>query len=165
MKMKMIKRKQIRHVSRPRSRHGYKYSKYRKCLDMMILIFSKQHLSNIWSWIHEKVKQLWDWVEKQRLLENRNVILWIAISHVIKSTILIDRKYLSNYIVQSSYCVYEIKLLTALLYKTLKQNERLLQTCQILKQNLIESLCALNMYINNIINEKNMRLKIEDNAR
>ena len=79
--------------------------------------------------------------------------------------ILIDRKYLSNYIVQSSYCVYEIKLLTALLYKTLKQNERLLQTCQILKQNLIESLCALNMYINNIINEKNMRLKIEDNAR
>ena len=24
----------------------------------------KQHLSNIWSTIHEKVKQLWGWVEK-----------------------------------------------------------------------------------------------------
>ena len=29
------------------------------------LIDTKQHLSNIWSWIHEEVKQHWGWVEKR----------------------------------------------------------------------------------------------------
>ena len=29
-------------------------------------------------------------------------------SHVIKSTILIDRNYLFNYIAQSNYCIFEI---------------------------------------------------------
>ena len=28
----------------------------------------KQHLSNIWSSIHEKVKQHWGWVEKKAML-------------------------------------------------------------------------------------------------
>ena len=31
-------------------------------------------LSNIWSSIHEKVKQHWVWVEKERCLSNENVI-------------------------------------------------------------------------------------------
>ena len=43
-------------------------SKYKKCLSMMMLICIKQHLSNISSSIHEKVKQHWDWVEKKRCL-------------------------------------------------------------------------------------------------
>ena len=45
-------------------RHVHKYSKYKKCLSMIILICLKQHLSNIWNSIQEKVKQHWDWVEK-----------------------------------------------------------------------------------------------------
>ena len=34
-------------ISRPRSRHEHKYSKYKRCLTMMSLICIKQHLSNI----------------------------------------------------------------------------------------------------------------------
>ena len=34
----------------------------------MIVICIKQHLSNIWSSIHEKVKEHWGWVEKKRYL-------------------------------------------------------------------------------------------------
>ena len=37
------------------------YSKY---ISIMMLVWIKQQLSNIWSSIHEKVKQLWAWVEK-----------------------------------------------------------------------------------------------------
>ena len=47
---------------KPRSRHGHKYNINKKCLSKMMLIFIKQHLSNIWSSIHEKVKQHWGWV-------------------------------------------------------------------------------------------------------
>ena len=43
---------------------GHKYAKYTMCLKMMIICI-KQELSNIWSPIHEKVKQHWDWVEKK----------------------------------------------------------------------------------------------------
>ena len=59
MKMKTkIKNKSHRYdINRPMSRHGHKYSKYKKCLVMMMLICIKQHLSNIRSSIHEKVKQ------------------------------------------------------------------------------------------------------------
>ena len=34
-------------INRPRSRHGHKYSKYKKCLIMTMLICIKQHFSNI----------------------------------------------------------------------------------------------------------------------
>ena len=66
-----IKIKNISHrfdINRPRSRHGYKYSTYKKCLARMMLILTKQHLSNICSSIHEKDKQQWSWVEKKRYL-------------------------------------------------------------------------------------------------
>ena len=68
MKMKVkIKNKSHRYdIDRPRYRHGHKYSKYRKCLIMAMLICIKQHLSNIWSSIHENVKKHWGWVEKKR---------------------------------------------------------------------------------------------------
>ena len=42
--------------------------KYKKCLGVMMLICIKQHLSNIWNSIHEKVKQNWGWVEKKKAL-------------------------------------------------------------------------------------------------
>ena len=32
-----------------------KYTKYKMCFSMMMVTCNKQHLSNIWSWIHEKV--------------------------------------------------------------------------------------------------------------
>ena len=50
-------------INGPRRRRGNKYSKYQKCLSMMMLIRTKQHLSNIWSSIHGKVKQHWGWIE------------------------------------------------------------------------------------------------------
>ena len=43
-------------VNRPMSRHGHKYREYRKCLSMMMLVCIKQHLSNIWRSIHEKLR-------------------------------------------------------------------------------------------------------------
>ena len=63
--MKMKNRSHGYDINRPKSSHEHKYSKYIKCLSMMML---KQHLSNIWSSIHEKVKQHWGSVEKKVLL-------------------------------------------------------------------------------------------------
>ena len=65
-------------INRPRSRHEHKYSKYKKCLNMMMLIRIKQHLSNIWSSIHEKVKQHWSWVGKGVAYEKKHVLLLLS---------------------------------------------------------------------------------------
>ena len=34
------------------------------CLGVMMVVSMKQHLSNIWSSIHEEVKQHWNWINK-----------------------------------------------------------------------------------------------------
>ena len=34
-------------INRPRRIHGHKYTKYKICLDIMMVICIKQHLSNI----------------------------------------------------------------------------------------------------------------------
>ena len=34
-------------INRPRSRRGHKYSKYKKCLSITMLICIKQHVNNI----------------------------------------------------------------------------------------------------------------------
>ena len=52
-------------INTPRPRHGHKYSKYKKCLNLMMLIYIKQHLRNTWSSIHEKVKQHRGWDENK----------------------------------------------------------------------------------------------------
>ena len=65
MEMKIKNRSDRYKINRPRSRHEHKYSKYKKCL---ICICITQHLSYIWSSIHEKVKQHWGWVEKKHCL-------------------------------------------------------------------------------------------------
>ena len=39
------------------------YSTYKKSFQMLLLICIKQHISNIWSSVHEKVKQHRRWVE------------------------------------------------------------------------------------------------------
>ena len=58
----------IDYINRHGSRHGRKYSKYKKCLSMMMLVCVKQHLSNISSSINEKPKRCWGWVENERCL-------------------------------------------------------------------------------------------------
>ena len=73
MKMKMkIKNRSYRYdISR--FRHGHKYSTYKKCLRIMMLICIKQHLSYIWSSIHRKVKQHCGWVEKSIAYKKKRV--------------------------------------------------------------------------------------------
>ena len=39
----------------------------------MMVICIKQHLSNIWSWIYEKVQQHWGLVEKKRIAYKKDV--------------------------------------------------------------------------------------------
>ena len=66
--MKMKNRSDRYHKNRLRARHEHKYSEQKKCLTMMMLTYDliyMQDLSNIWSSIHEKVKQHWNWVEKK----------------------------------------------------------------------------------------------------
>ena len=63
MKVKMKSRSHRYDMNKPRSRHGQKCSKYEKCL----IICFKQQLSNIWSLVHEKVKQHWGW---KKILKN-----------------------------------------------------------------------------------------------
>ena len=46
-KMKKKNRSHRYDTNRPRSRHGHKYSKYKTCLSMIMLICIKQHISNI----------------------------------------------------------------------------------------------------------------------
>ena len=75
MKMKMKNRSHRYDINRPRSWHGYKYIKYERCLCMMMLICINQHLSNIWSSPHKKIKQHWGWAEEKRCLYKKRVIL------------------------------------------------------------------------------------------
>ena len=68
----------IRHyIIRPRPRHGHKCTKYKYKTyhGIMMVICIKQHLSNIWSSIHEKVKQHWGWVNKKTFLMKQKRVL------------------------------------------------------------------------------------------
>ena len=71
MKMEVNISSHVYDINRPRSWHGHKYSKWKKCLSIMMLVCIKEHLSNIWSSVHEKVKQHWGWVEKRRCLQKK----------------------------------------------------------------------------------------------
>ena len=51
-------------INRPRPKHGHKCAKYKMYRGIMMVICIKQHLSNIWSSIYEKVKQHWGSVKK-----------------------------------------------------------------------------------------------------
>ena len=56
MWLKMKNRPQKYDINRPKARHGHKYTKDKMCISLMMVIYIKQHVSNIWSSIHEKVK-------------------------------------------------------------------------------------------------------------
>ena len=65
MRLKLKKNRSHRYdANRPKPWYGQEYTTYKICLTIMMVICIKQHLSNIWSWIHEKVKQQWGWAEK-----------------------------------------------------------------------------------------------------
>ena len=66
--MKMKNGLHRHNINKPRSRYGDKYSKYKTCHSMMMLLCIKQHLSTIWSSVYENVVQHWGWVEKNRCL-------------------------------------------------------------------------------------------------
>ena len=55
-------------INKPRTRHGHKNTKFKLCLSIIMVIYIKQHLSNIWSSIYEEIKQRWVWVEKKPCL-------------------------------------------------------------------------------------------------
>ena len=52
LKMKNRSHRYDKNGTRPR--HGHKFTKYGMCISMRISMWKKQHLSNIWSWIHGK---------------------------------------------------------------------------------------------------------------
>ena len=64
LRLKMKNRSQRYDINRPSPRYGHKYTKCKMCLSIMMVLCIKQHQSNIWSLIYEKVKQHWCWVEK-----------------------------------------------------------------------------------------------------
>ena len=66
MKMRIKPTPHSYNINRARPSHGHKYSKYKKCLSMMMLI--KQHLSNIWSSIYEKLRNTEAGLKKKALL-------------------------------------------------------------------------------------------------
>ena len=60
MKVKNKNRSHKCDINRPTSRHGLTYNnKHKKCLSMMMLLCIKQHPTNTWGSIHEKVKEHW----------------------------------------------------------------------------------------------------------
>ena len=61
-----IKIDQIDTTNIPRPRHRHQYANYKMYLIAMIVICIKQYLNNIWSSIHEKVKEKWGWVKKKK---------------------------------------------------------------------------------------------------
>ena len=61
IKLKMKTRSQRYNINRPGSRYEHKFTEYKMRLSIMMIICIKQHLSNIWSSVHEKVKQNWSW--------------------------------------------------------------------------------------------------------
>ena len=68
VRLKMKNRSKRYDINRPRPRHGPEFTIYKMYLSIMMLICIKQHLSNIWSSVYEKVKQYWGWVQKKRCL-------------------------------------------------------------------------------------------------
>ena len=104
--MKIKNRPHRYDIHRPRSRDGHKYSKYKKCLSKMMHVRIKQHLSSIWSLIHEKVKQHSGWVDNKLwlyksvyLTQNHNVRKcqeFSQINHVQSSVSHLSKKWSSS---------------------------------------------------------------------
>ena len=53
MRLKKKNRSHRYNINRPRPRHGHKYTKYKMCLNIMMVISVKKHLSAIFSSVHD----------------------------------------------------------------------------------------------------------------
>ena len=70
----MTLKMRLKMTNRPRPRQVHKHTAYKICLSIMMVISIKQHLSNIWGSIHEKVMQHWGWVERKSLAYKKTCI-------------------------------------------------------------------------------------------
>ena len=94
MKMKMKNKSHRFEINRLRSTHGHKHNRFKWCLPrMMMLLCIKQHLSNIGSSIHEKVKQHWGWVDKTVASKKKCVQ-----DHIILKIFTLEGVYTWNFI-------------------------------------------------------------------
>ena len=75
MRLKIKCRSQRYDINRPRPKYGHKYTLY---LSIMMVICTKQHLSNIWSSSHEEVKQQWGWVKKSVAYKEKRAVPEVA---------------------------------------------------------------------------------------
>ena len=105
MRVKMKNRSHRYDINRARPRHGHEYTKYKFCLSTMVVMSNKQQLGNIWSWIHEKVKQHWGLVEKS--------VAYIVYKYI---------KYINIYISISIYMLY-------IAFEFFSYNDVFLRTC------------------------------------
>lgn len=53
--------------------NSYEYTNYKICLNMMMVVYNKQHLSSIWSWIHEKLSNTEAQLKKRASFITKNV--------------------------------------------------------------------------------------------
>ena len=65
MKVKKKNRSHRYNINRPMFRYGLTYTKYKRCLSIMILTCIKQHPTNSWGSVYEKDREHWGWVEKK----------------------------------------------------------------------------------------------------
>ena len=75
MRLKMENRSHRYDINRPRPRHEHKYAQYKMCHSTIMVICTKQHLSDSRSSIYEKVKQHWGWIEKMRFYKKASSVL------------------------------------------------------------------------------------------
>ena len=78
MKIKMKNRSHRHDINRPSSRRAHKYSKYKKCLTMMMLIYIKQHQSNIFQVQFKKKLSKTEAELKKSVAYKKNVCLCLV---------------------------------------------------------------------------------------
>ena len=84
-----------------------------------MIICIKQHLSNIWRSIHEKVKQRWGWLEKKALVYKKACILFVPIMKMYLIHVLFRREFevAFAWIVKKSVFLVQISWILKLWFK------------------------------------------------
>ena len=82
------------------------------CLSIMMVVCIKQHLSNIWNSIHEKVKQHWGSVEKTLLIKK----LFVLRGLIMKCKQHVYRRVCQNLIENRGTGSYDINVTTSTWY-------------------------------------------------
>ena len=94
MKVRMKNRSNRYDIDTPRSRYGHKYNTYKKCLTiMMMLICIKQHLSNIWSSIYEKLTNTKAELKKKSCLQKKQRVFDFYENEYFKNTAKVRSPY------------------------------------------------------------------------